>query len=290
MLAAPSAHADQREIDEDSLKIASEGFDFGDGSFTAGGLLGSGKVEWLVDENDVTPMLRGDLHLNNVEDECARMRIDYYTAGGAFWITKYGVTHCANDNGHHDWFVDMSPYTSDKVGKVKVTLEHHLSNGNWAGVESVWSTLHTYVDDDDLKITSNESGLSFGGDSWNSVSQEAGGSAQVEWEFSEGQIRPHVTGTLHAGNAAGECGRIRIDYYADDGEMNLGVADNNSYNDYMHTVYGGEVCANDNSHYPWSVDRRDYSDRRIRQVSVALETRDGGSWTTVGNTVSMFGT
>ena len=51
---------------------------------------------------------------------------------------KYGVTHCANDNGHHDWFVDMSPYTSDKAGKVRVTLEHHLSQrADWAGVESV---------------------------------------------------------------------------------------------------------------------------------------------------------
>ena len=28
------------------------------------------------------------------------MRIDYYTAGGGFLITKHGVTHCANDNGH----------------------------------------------------------------------------------------------------------------------------------------------------------------------------------------------
>ena len=52
----------------------------------------------------------------------------------------------------------MSPHTSDKIGKVKLTLEHQLSNGNWAGIDSIWSTLHTYVDDGDLKITSGEVG------------------------------------------------------------------------------------------------------------------------------------
>ena len=287
--AAPSAYADQREIDEDDIRMTSQGFDFGDGSFTAGAPLGSGRVEWLVDENQLTPHLIGDLHLNNVDDECARMRMDYYTDSGSFWLTRYGTVHCADDNGHHDWDISMSPYTHSVLGKVKVTLEHQLNNGTWASIGSEWSRLGTYVDDDNLLIPDYGTGLSFGGSGWNYASWQAGGSGQVEWEFSEGQIRPHVTGTLHADNAAGECARMRIDYYADDGELPNG--DNSSYYDYLHTVYGGEVCANDNSYQAWSVDRRDWSDHRIRQVSLALERRNGsGNWTTVSNTVSMFGT
>jgi hypothetical protein len=288
--AAPSAYADQRELDQDSVKVGSEGFDFGDGSFVAGGLTNSGDVEWLVDENKVTPVVKGELHLNDVADQCARMRIDYYTAARYFLTARHGGEVCADDNDHHSWSVDLSPHTSDKIGKVKVSLEHELANGSWASVGSEWATLSTYIDDS-LSISNLfGTGFSFGGDSWDSINQEAMGDGRVEWEFSEGQIRPHVTGILHAGNAAGECARMRIDYYADNGELGLGPADTNSYSDYLDTVYGGEVCVNDNSHYRWSVDRRDYSEYRIRFINVSFETLRNGTWTDEGGTSSFFGT
>ena len=50
-LGAPAANADLREIDEDGVKITSVGFDFRDGD-----------VRWLVDENNLTPQLTGELH------------------------------------------------------------------------------------------------------------------------------------------------------------------------------------------------------------------------------------
>jgi hypothetical protein len=39
---------------------------------------------------------------------------------------------CASDNGPNAFSVKLSPYTSDKVGKVKVSIEHQLSRGAWA--------------------------------------------------------------------------------------------------------------------------------------------------------------
>ena len=58
----------------------------------------------------------------------------------------------------------------------------------------------------------------------------------------------------------------------------------------MHTVYGGEGLCQRQPALPWSVDRRDYSDRRIRQVSVALETRTAGAGPPSGTPSWMFGT
>jgi hypothetical protein len=287
--AAPSAHADNRLLDEDSVKIESQGFDFGDGSFVLGELTNSGRVEWLVDDNDVTPVLTGELHLNDVEDECARMRIDYYTSATVFLTTRYGGTVCADDDGHHSWNVDhLSPHTDYKIGRVKVSLQHELSNGSWASVGSAWSTLSTYTDDNVMIFSYaglGTKGFDFGDDDWDPFYPHPMGGGEVEWGFSEGRITPHLTGTLHLNNVAGACARMRIDYYADDG------ADSDILSDFLTTVYGGVVCAEDNSHYRWSVDRKDYTGDDIRHVKVSIESlQDDGSWENAGSEYSYFGT
>ena len=46
---------------------------------------------------------------------------------------------CADDNGLHQFTVDLDPYTSNKVGKVDVQLQTQGSNGSWntAGSQTV---------------------------------------------------------------------------------------------------------------------------------------------------------
>jgi hypothetical protein len=76
---------------------------------------------------------------------------------------------------------------------------------------------------------------------------------------------------------AGDCVRMRIDYYSDAGILT--------------TAYGGTVCAITNSHQSWTVDRQDYSDSDIRYVRVAIESQQSPtSWTVIDWTYSYFGT
>lgn len=280
------AHADDRLLDTDKVKINVVGFDFGKGTYNNVELSEKAPVKWYVDENDVTAHLTGILHLAGVNGECARMRIDYYSTSGIYLITKYGGTVCAPDNGWNAWSVNLSPYTSNKVGKVKVSIEVQLPDLTYAIVGSDWSTLSTFTDND-VKVADNDGsgiwGIGFGSSGWGNGNPISGGT--VVWNFTGGQIRPHLTGTLHMESAAGDCVRMRIDYYADDGP------DAGTAYDYLSTVYGGTVCALDNSHHQWSVDRDDYSDSDIRHIKVSIEEQTGPTtYTIIDSTYSYFGT
>ena len=96
--------------------------------------------------------------------------------------------------------------------------------------------------------------------------------------MSGGQIRPHLTGYLHMESAAAQCARMHIEYYADNDA-------------YLTTVHGGEVCALDNSHHVWSVDRDDYAGTSIRKVKVCVDLQQSANtWLIVDCTTSNFGT
>lgn len=284
-LAGP-AHADNRTLDTDRVKINEIGFDFGTGTYESSNeMSGTAPVEWLVDDNDLTPHVTGILHLAGVNDVCARMRIDYYTSGTVHLTNRSGGTVCAPDNGRHAWSVDLDPYTSNKIGKVKVSIEVQLPDGTYSIVGSDWSTLSAFAD---TRVQVSESdgtgtwGIGFGGSAWNGNPVSFG---RIDWDLSGGQIRPHLTGSLHLESAAGSCVRMRIDYYSDDG------SDAGTSSDYLTTVYGGTVCALDNAHHEWTVDRDDYADDTIRHVRVAIEEQlSANSWTVVDSTYSYFGT
>ncbi len=283
-LAAP-AHADERTLDTDGVKVDVVGFDFGKGVYQSNEMSENGTVEWLVDDNDVTAHLTGIIHLAGVFDECARMRIDYYTSATAFLTTRYGGTVCAPDNGYNAWSVNLRPYTSDNVGKVKVSIEVQLPDATYDIVGSAWSTLSAFTDTT-VKVAESEGGgvwgIGFGSSGWANGNPIGWGT--VDWIFSGGQIRPWLRGNLHMESAAGDCVRMRIDYYADDGP------DAGTGYDYITTVYGGTVCALDNSHHEWTVDRDDYAGTTIRHVKVSIEEQvSANSYTIIDSTYSYFG-
>lgn len=294
---APSAYAGpQRVLDTDSVKVESQGIDFGDGALVFGELTESGDVEWKVDDNEVTPVLKGELHLDGFyESQCARLRIDYYTSGTVYLITRHGGKQCASFNNHEVRGIDLSPWTSDKVGKVKITLQRETSSGSWESLGSDWSTLNTYTDHYvDIRSDSPAEiqGFDFGDDTWNGSQTVPNGDGQVEWEFSGGQITPRLTGFLHLDDVPGECARMRVDYYADQGALDGGPADTNLNADHLETIYGGEVCmdADDDSHQRWSVDLGGYSHYLIDHIGISIERlRPNGTWATVDSTHSDFG-
>jgi hypothetical protein len=140
------ANVDWMQVDSDSgwiydtvqtdVEVRSQGFDFGGEGFNLGAPTPGGEMTWRFDDGTVTPHLTGHLHLNNVDGECARMNRRYLTASGTLLTTRAGGTVCASTNGHHEWDVDLDPYTSNKIGKVEVQVQMQQANGNYTVVES----------------------------------------------------------------------------------------------------------------------------------------------------------
>jgi hypothetical protein len=124
---------------DDKVKITQSGVDFGSSGWNGSSPTGSGEMAWGLDGSVVTPHLEGTLHINNSAGLCARMNLRYLTESGTFLHKEHGGDVCASDNGHHSWTVDLDPYDSNKIGKVKVQLQTQGSNGSWnvAGSKTV---------------------------------------------------------------------------------------------------------------------------------------------------------
>jgi hypothetical protein len=124
----------------DDVKITEDGVDFGaTNTFLTSGPTDSGSLSWGLVDGQSTPRLIGSIYLNNSSGVCARMNLRYLTDAGAFLTSKPGGVVCADDNGLHQFTVDLDPYTSNKIGKVEVQLQTQGSNGSWntAGSETV---------------------------------------------------------------------------------------------------------------------------------------------------------
>ena len=127
------------DLKDDNVKITEDGVDFGGEAWGAGAPTGSGVMSWTIQDGVATPRLRGALHLNNSSGVCARMNLRYLTKSGAYLDERSGGTVCASDNGHEDWDVDLAPWSSNKIGKVRVQPQTLAANGSWqtAGSEVV---------------------------------------------------------------------------------------------------------------------------------------------------------
>ena len=125
---------------DDSGKITEDGVDFGKtNSFLVSGPTGSGTMHWTLIDGKVTPRLTGSIYLNNSSGVCSRMNLRYLTSSGSFVDSRAGGQVCADDNGLHQFTVDLDPYSSNKIGKVQVQLQTQGSNGSWntAGSQTV---------------------------------------------------------------------------------------------------------------------------------------------------------
>ena len=125
----------------DDVKITEDGVDFG--CIASPGILGGlpcpGTMNWHLDGAEVEPRLFGFLHLRNLAGTCARMNLRYLSASGSFLTARSGGEVCASDNGYHWAVIDLGPYASSKIAKVKIQLQTQGSNGAWnvAGAQTV---------------------------------------------------------------------------------------------------------------------------------------------------------
>jgi len=253
-----------------SVKITESGFDFGGEGFVAGAPTKSGYLAWDLNDGKLKPALHGHLHLKDVRDLCARMRLDYYSITHIFLTTKYGGQVCADNDKRHEWDVNLAPYESNKIGKVKVSIEKLTAKKDWTIVGSETVTLSTVHDK--VKIT--EDGFDFGGEAF--ALGAPTNSGDVAWSWSNGQVTPHLTGVLHINNAAGACARMKLDYFQEDGTR-------------LAEEFGGKVCAPDNQHHSWTVDLMPFSDGKLESIKVSIQTLAAdGQWRTIGTETSWY--
>ncbi len=162
-----------------------------------------------------------------------------------------------------EWSVDLGGYTSSKIGKVKVAVEHRNSNGNFT---TIGSEVHAYpVQSDSFTITA--SGLDFGGDDF--FAGVPTNKGHLDWKLADGKVTPRLTGTLHINNAAGACGRLRLTYMTTGGTT-------------LARKYSATRCASDNRHHEFAVDFGPYGGGTVGKVKVTLQ-----SVTTNGSTVGL---
>ena len=63
------------------------------------------------------------------------MRIEYRDAWDGVLATRYGGVVCADDDRHHEWDVDLDPYTADGIVSLEVAVQAEGSGGweTWTG-------------------------------------------------------------------------------------------------------------------------------------------------------------
>jgi hypothetical protein len=67
------------------------------------------------------------------------VNLEYQTESGAYLTERAGGTVCAADGSHDAWSVNLAPYASSQIGKVKLELQTLASNGSYvtAGSQTV---------------------------------------------------------------------------------------------------------------------------------------------------------
>jgi hypothetical protein len=94
-------------------------------------------MDWIQgDDMDITPHLRGYIHLNNMAGVCARVDLVYWSDWRGALDEEHGGSVCAPDNSHSYWSVDMKPYTSSLITHVTVKLQTLARNGSWQTVDA----------------------------------------------------------------------------------------------------------------------------------------------------------
>lgn len=267
--AASSSDTEAHWIGWSPIKITTSGFDFGGATFVAGAPTSYGWLGWYLEDGQLRPALYGHLHLDDVRDLCARMRVDYFV-GDLLWHTEYGGQVCASDDTHHAWEVSLNSYRSSKTNKVTVSIEKLTAKKDWTLVGSDTQALTPMHD----KILITQDGFDFGSESF--ALGVPTGSGEVIWTWEGAQVRPHLMGSLHINNAASACARMRIDYFTIDGTQ---IAEK----------FGGKVCAPDNRHHHWDVDLEPFSDNKLASIKVGLQTLGTDDvWRTIDTATSAY--
>ena len=123
------------------------------------------------------------------------------------------------------------------------------------------------IDNDPVQLLSNK--FDFGDNTF--VAGAPTGSGNLAWDYSGGLVSPQLTGTLHLRNAAGLCGRMRVEQYDRAGVL-------------LNTTLGGAVCAANNAHQAFAVNLNPVGNALTDSVLVSIErTSAAVGWTTAAS-------
>jgi hypothetical protein len=133
---------------QDTVKLSSDGVDFGDSNWGVGGPLGSATVDWQQgDGMNLTPRIRGTLYLNNVAGLCARIDM-VYESTTAIIGEEHSGRACAPDNSRYAATIDTAPLTSDQIYDVLVKLQTQSADGSWHDVPDYYAKGDAYISAD----------------------------------------------------------------------------------------------------------------------------------------------
>jgi hypothetical protein len=116
VLAAPALAG---PTETDRPKVTRTHHDFGE-NWTLGAPRNGGHLEWELVGGVTSVELTGYHYLT--DQECGRVRVEYYNAGHGLIGTDDSGLHCAPGNGKTQWFVNET-FSSTTVEHVHVELE-----------------------------------------------------------------------------------------------------------------------------------------------------------------------
>jgi hypothetical protein len=220
---------------------------------------------WTAD--GVTPKVTGTLVATDAVGTRVRVRIKSYTKDGVELNTEYGNAMDV-ELDPDDWFVNRPGIADPLTDQVDVAVEQETLFDGWVVQDEINIDMQTT--DDWFKIL--RQGVDVGGSGW------AGGApvfnSQVDWSIDDGEATVEFSDLrLHFDNALGSCGRIKVNYLADDGTV-LDSAESNDH------------CPANNNHQSWAADPDipPYTSSLLAQVEVIAQTRPGvaGPWGRAG--------
>ena len=113
------------------VKLATNGFDFGNSSFVGSGPTGSGTLSFSWTSSGIQPHLDGTIHLRDVAGACARMRLDSFDVDGDLVGTSTGGSVCATDDSLLQRTVDLGTFSDWDVVKTRISLQTLGADGVW---------------------------------------------------------------------------------------------------------------------------------------------------------------
>ncbi|MBM7807964.1 hypothetical protein JOD57_003801 [Geodermatophilus bullaregiensis] len=118
----------------DPVRLTAPGVDFGDNTFVLGAPLGSGSVNWAVNQYGFyQATLTGRLHLDNVPLQYGRMHMEYFDGAGTSLGTIHGgKVRAPNNNSHVSWSVDLRSPDQLQVVQVEICTETSSNGTSWS--------------------------------------------------------------------------------------------------------------------------------------------------------------
>jgi hypothetical protein len=135
MLFVAAAPANAAIVATDRPLISGPDRDFGNNLFL-GTPLNGGIINWDVTGNIVTPLISGQLWLNNLSGVCHRVRVVYHDAAHNEIGTSETGLKCPPNNRTNQYVISIIPFGAPGINHVIIQIQQQNSNGSFSTVDS----------------------------------------------------------------------------------------------------------------------------------------------------------